>query len=104
MPEGMKGKQGGVQAHVRDPGLEPEVVLRPGEGNKLPSPVGHLEDGVTSVALVLAVHVDETKYGLDGTQQGILRGGERNEVLPGTELVVLGLLYGNYDSITYVVS
>ena len=103
MPEGMEGEGRGIQAHVRDPSLEPEVVLRPGERDKFPRSIRDLEDRSAPKALVLAVDVDETQYSLDRTKKGIFCGGKRYEVLTSTKLVIFRFLYRYNNAITDVV-
>ena len=103
MPESMKGIQGGIQTHVVKTGLKPEVVFGPRERDKFTSLVWHLEHQISSVTVLLAVNVHETEDGLDRTEERVLGGGQGNEVLTSTELVIFRLLDSDNNPVVYVV-
>ena len=91
----MQRVQGGVQAHVPQPDLEPEVVLVSHDWCKLAVSVWDLEHRFVAVAMIPAVGVDEAHDGFDRAQGGVSSGGQRDLVYPVPKLVILG--FGDGD-------
>ena len=80
-----------VHAHVLQSELEPPVVLVTLHHREIAVTVRNLENRRAAATVFLAVQFDEVLHGLDGTQKFVLGGGQRDEVIPLTKLVVLRL-------------
>ena len=89
---------------MADAGFEPEVVFRARHRDELAVPVWDLKHKITATTILLPIDVYKTENGPNGAQEGILGGGQRDEVFPGTKLVIFRLLYDNNDAVVDVVS